>query len=89
MKESAAPCKAVLPKRIVTIKRKRQENINRRCTQTAKKRSAKSDVWIFKPRRKKWMKHNTKEGMRNAYILVVKPHLGDLNVDEKIVIILK
>lgn len=35
------------------------------------------------------MKRNTKEGMRNAYILVVKPLLKDLNVDEKIVIILK
>jgi hypothetical protein len=32
---------------------------------------------------------NTENGLRNAYILVVEPHLGDLCIDEKIVIILK
>jgi hypothetical protein len=34
------------------------------------------------------MKHNTKEGMINAYLFTVKLHLGDLKADGKINIIL-
>jgi hypothetical protein len=61
-KETAAHCNVVVVKHIMAIKRKRQENINRRCIYTAKKKKKKRNrravLCMVNPRTFKWLKKN-------------------------------